>query len=89
MNRKIITEYLKTLVFAVAATLIAGTLLCYLLFSGKSLDTSMPQYLILNINQYLSRSEAGFSLNEEGMEKLTVHDLWLQIVDGDGAAVYA
>ncbi|MCD8125938.1 MAG: hypothetical protein LUD82_00190 [Clostridiales bacterium] len=89
-EQKIISEYLKTLVFAVVATLVAGALLCYLLFfGGKTVDTSMPQYLILNIYQYLSQSEAGFSLEEEGMEKLDVHDLWLQIVDGDGAAVYA
>ncbi|MCD7820698.1 MAG: hypothetical protein LUG64_00595, partial [Clostridiales bacterium] len=89
MNRKIISEYLKTLVFAVVATLVVGTVLCFLLFaSGKSLDTSMPQYLILNINQYLSQSETGFSLEEEGMEQLDVHDLWLQIVDEDGTVVY-
>ena len=73
MNRKIITEYLKTLVFAVVATLVAGTALCFLLFaSGRSLDTSMPQYLILNVNQYLSQSETGFSLEKEGMEQLDV-----------------
>ncbi|MCD8073908.1 MAG: HAMP domain-containing histidine kinase [Lachnospiraceae bacterium] len=90
MNRKIISEYLKTLVFAVVATLVVGTALCFLLFaSGRSLDTTMPQYLILNVNQYLSQSETGFSLEEEGMEQLDVHDLWLQIVDGDGAVVYA
>jgi len=89
MNRKIIGEYLKTVVAAIAAIVLIWVSLSYfLLFADKSVDTDLPQYLVRSFSQYVKIKGDQVEISEEGIDRLKPYDLWMQILGPDGSAVY-
>lgn len=90
MKRAIAIEYLKTIIFAVLATVVMSTLVCYLaFFYNQTVDDNMPQYFIQNVKPYIQISgKDDISLDGEGEERLDIYQLWLQVLDEKGNVVY-
>lgn len=85
MKKKMIREYLKTSFGAVFFTLVLGGLLCYVvLYSGRTEDITMPQYLVWNIREDLSYDEGNIRISQTGLEKLKGQNCWLQVIDAQG-----
>lgn len=87
MKKKMIREYLKTSFGAVFFTLVLGALFSYLLLFNRPADEAMPQYLILQIHQYILFDGNEFSIKQEGLQKLKKHDCWMQFIDQNGNVV--
>ncbi len=66
--------------------LIIGTWLfvSFLMFSGQSVDMSLPDTLILSFEQYIEIDEQSVSITEEGLRTLNENNLWVQVVDDTG-----
>lgn len=89
MKRVIVLEYLKTIIFAVFASVAISSVLCFFsFFNNQTVDDNMPQYLVRTIEQYIDVSEGKISLDHEGAARLDTYALWLQIVDIEGNVVY-
>ncbi len=89
MKRLIIKEYLRILVVAIVLSVCVSIIICFLIFlNDRSVDSDMPQYLVRNIRQYISCSQAGITLEKEGKDRLKHHDVWLQIINRAGEVVF-
>lgn len=90
MNKKMITEYLKTIVFAVLASVGISLLLCYVVFfAGKETDRDKPQYWIQEMDNYITYTDDTFVVDEDALKVLEKYNSWIQILDEDGVAVYS
>lgn len=87
MKRKMIREYLKTSFSAVFFTLLFGTLISYLIFFNRAADETMPQYLVADIQNFITFQNQEFKISQTGLEKLKKHDCWLQMIDSQGNVV--
>ncbi len=87
MKRKMIREYLKTSFSAVFFTLVIGSFLCYIMFFNRPADDTMPQYLVADIQNYITFQNQEFKISQTGMEKLKKHGCWLQMIDSQGNVV--
>ena len=89
MKRAIIREQLKLIICSVLASAGISALLCFFLFfNGRAADNDLPQHLIWNIGDHLTKNGRKFGLDEKGRESLNTHDLWLQVVNADGDVLY-
>lgn len=89
MRHKIIREYYKNIFFTTITIIFLWLLLSFLfLFNNKGVDIYLPQYLILSFGQYINITDKKVGVDEEGILALAKHDLWLQILNQDGVAVY-
>lgn len=89
MKRVIALEYLKTIVFAVFASVLICILVCYFVFfNNQTVDNNMPQYLVRTMEQYIDISGESVRLDNEAAEKLDSYELWMQVVDTKGNVVY-
>lgn len=90
MNKKMITEYLKTIVFAVVSSVAISLFLCYLLFFAKiGEDRNNPEYWIQSIGNYITYENDEFMVDETALSMLLQYNSWIQILDENGNIVYA
>ena len=90
MNKKMITEYLKTIIFAVVASVVISLFLCYILFfSGIGEDKDNPEYWIQSMVNYISYEDDEFIVDEAALSMLLEYNSWIQILDENGSIVYA
>lgn len=90
MNKKMIIEYLKTIVFAVVTSVAFSLLLCYLLFfSGIGENKSNPEYWIESIENYITYENDEFIVDETALSMFLQYNSWIQILDENGDVVYA
>ena len=89
MNRKMITEYLKTIVFAVLASVGISMLLCHVLFfQERESDKNTLQYWVQEIDRYIDYTHE-FVVDEEALQMLKKYNSWIQILDKEGAVEYS
>ena len=89
MNKKILSVYYKTIISAViliVAIWIAVSML--LVFSNNEVDENLPQYRILTADSYITISDEEVNVSQEFLESLSKYDLWMQVLDEDGNAIY-
>ncbi len=89
MNKKILSVYYKSIISAViliVAIWIAASML--LVFSNNEVDENLPQYRILAANSYITISDEEVNVSQEFLESLSKYDLWMQVLDEDGNAIY-
>lgn len=85
MNRTIVLEYLKTIIFSIFASVAISAAICFFFFfNNHTVDNYMPQYLIQAIEQNIEISDGEILLDNKGLEKLNVYHLWMQVVDTEG-----
>lgn len=87
MKRKMIREYLKTSFGAVLFTLVLGMLFSYFIFFNQPADETMPQYLVANIQNYITYQNREFKISQTGLKNLKKHNCWLQLIDSQGNVV--
>lgn len=88
MNRKMIIQYLKTIIFAILTSVTITLVVCYFaFFANNTPDIKKPQYLILGINQYITIEEDTIVFDEIVSDALKGYDAWLQVIDADGKVV--
>lgn len=84
-----ITEQLKMIILAVISSVVLSAFVCFLLFfNNRTVDEDLPQYLIHSIGNYVVTEDDGVSLNNEGLQRLKSHDLWLIVLDGSNNPIY-
>lgn len=89
MKKRIISEYLKTVVFAVGLTFVLFFAVCiFLIFSKRETDGSKPQYLVRTIGMYITIENNEITVPKEQLKKLEKYDLWMQVIDDSGCVVY-
>lgn len=89
MNKKILSVYYKSIISAViliVAIWIAASML--LVFSNNEVDEKLPQYRILAADSYITISDEEVNVSQEFLESLSKYDLWMQVLDEDGNAIY-
>lgn len=89
MNKKILSVYYKSIISAViliVAIWIAASML--LVFSNNEVDENLPQYRILAADSYITISDEEVNVSQEFLESLSKYDLWMQVLDEDGNAIY-
>ena len=89
MNKKILSVYYKSIISAVVlivAIWIAASML--LVFSNNEVDENLPQYRILTAGSYITISDEEVKVSQEFLESLSKYDLWMQVLDEDGNAIY-
>ena len=89
MNKKILSVYYKSIISAViliVAIWIAVSML--LVFSNNEVDENLPQYRILTADSYITISDEEVNVSQEFLESLSKYDLWMQVLDEDGNAIY-
>lgn len=89
MNKKILSVYYKSIISAViliVAIWIAASML--LVFSNNEVDENLPQYRILAADSYITISDEEVNVSQEFLESLSKYDLWMQVLDEDGKAIY-
>lgn len=89
MNKKILSVYYKSIISAViliVAIWIAASML--LVFSNNEVDENLPQYRILTADSYITISDEEVNVSQEFLESLSKYDLWMQVLDEDGNAIY-
>ncbi len=90
MNKKMIMEYLKTIVFAIIMSVGISLLLCYLVFVvGQEDDKSKPQYWIRSIGNYISCTDGKFTVDSTALSMLREYNSWIEILDENGVIVYS
>lgn len=92
MNRRMIAEYLKTMIFAILTSVVLTLLLCFFLFfNGKAVDGDRPEYLIHSIGQSVHVEDdegENVSVDEAAIESLRKYKAWLQVIDADGQVIH-
>lgn len=89
MNKEIMKIYYKAIITAIIAiTVIWISLAYFFLFAGKTPDPDLPQYLIYNVEEYVTISSNTISVESELKERLAKYDLWMQIINTKGEVVY-
>ena len=89
MNKKILSVDYKSIISAViliVAIWIAVSML--LVFSNNEVDENLPQYRILTADSYITISDEEVNVSQEFLESLSKYDLWMQVLDEDGNAIY-
>lgn len=89
MNKRILSVYYKSIISAVVlivAIWIAASIL--LVFSNNEVDENLPQYRILTADSYITISDEEVNVSQEFLESLSKYDLWMQVLDEDGNAIY-
>ncbi len=89
MNKKILSVYYKSIISAVILIVtiwIAASML--LVFSNNEVDENLPQYRILAADSYITISDEEVNVSQEFLESLSKYDLWMQVLDEDGNAIY-
>lgn len=89
MNKKILSVYYKSIISAVILIVviwIAASML--LVFSNNEVDENLPQYRILTAGSYITISDEEVNVSQEFLESLSKYDLWMQVLDEDGNAIY-
>lgn len=85
MNRKMIIQYLKTIIFAILTSVTITLVICYFaFFANNTPDIEKPQYLIRGINQYITIEDEAIAFDEMVLDALKRYDAWLQVIDADG-----
>ena len=89
MNKRILSIYYKSIISAVilivAIWIVASMLL---VFSNNEVDENLPQYRILTADSYITISDEEVNVSQEFLESLSKYDLWMQVLDEDGNAIY-
>ncbi|MBQ5734030.1 MAG: HAMP domain-containing sensor histidine kinase [Lachnospiraceae bacterium] len=88
MKHRIAMQQLKAIVIsAIMSVFISGIICVICFFNGRSVDNNMPQYLIRQMEQYIVYNNGDIEVSESGLERLRVHNLWMQIVDANGNVI--
>ena len=89
MRKKIMSYYLKTVIFAVILTVFLTIMIMIFINTRKNPDVFQPQFLINTIQSDIDKNDQGFNLSKEMEELLKEKDYWLQIIDERGNVVYS
>ncbi len=90
MKKKILREYYKNIILAVFLIIVTWlSVSFFLLFSGQSVDMTLPDTLILSFEQYVEIDEQSISISDEGLLALKEHNLWVQVIDDTGKAIFS
>ncbi len=87
MNWKIIRTFYKMFFLAIVAVIVIWIGSCLFLFSNRDVDLSMPQYLILGIDQHITVENEKVHLDKFVLDSLEKYDLWLQVMDEEGKVI--
>lgn len=88
MKKRIATDFYIVIICTVIGTIILWCGLCYfILFGGRSVDTNLPQYLILSFEEYIEMEDGKIVVSDEGSRRLAEYDLWMQVIDPQGYVV--
>lgn len=91
MRGKMLKEYLKTIFFAVIASVVISIVLCYFIFFSDigNQGNDRLQDVINGIEEYVSVEEGMFVVDEEVLDKLKSYNSWIQIMDEYGFVIYS
>lgn len=90
MNRKILQIYYKSLFSVIFITLFLWIVLsmAFILY-GKSVDTSLPQYLIRSVENETTFENNQIIVSKNLKRKLEKYGTWMQLISSNGTVLYS
>ncbi len=88
MNRKILTLFYKMLLVSVLSVLVFWLGGSVLLFQKQEVDSGLPQYLILSVEEHIVWENDEAVLDDFLVDSMKKHNMWLQILNKEGNVVF-